>query len=66
MLWRRCLDVLAVTSYLVPESFTQAIDKDEWPIAVLYELYFLGILYAAVIKTFIPTIVKSLMIATTL
>ncbi len=50
MLWRRCLDVLAVTSYLVPESFTQAIDKGEWPIAVLYELYFLGILYSTVIN----------------
>jgi hypothetical protein len=50
VLWRRCLELFAVPGYLVPESFTQAIGKDEWPIAVLYELYFLGMLYGAVIN----------------
>ncbi len=50
MLWRRCFDVLAVPSYLAPESFTHAVEKEEWPIAVLYELYILGILYSTVIN----------------
>ena len=52
MLWRRCLDVCAVPSYLAPESFTHAIEKDEWPIGVLYELCLLGILYVATINDF--------------
>lgn len=50
MLWRRCFDVLAVPSYLAPESFTHAVEKEEWPIDVLYELYVLGILYSTVIN----------------
>nr|UPI41561.1 TPS1 [Erythropodium caribaeorum] len=50
MLWRRCFDVLAVPSYLAPESFTAAIETGEWPIRELYELYIFGILYSTVIN----------------